>query len=125
MVRHKSPARQSKNCCRKYKGKHYTSLCTAEPFKPPPPPLPPPPSTLASPALPASPPTPPTLPLSTQLNVTTPKNDVHSVTIALPTSSNTVTLLKTAIANVGTQHNYCKVNIRFNEGAQRPFSPKI
>ena len=107
-------------------GKHHTSLCTTDPSKPPtsPPPAltlePTAPST--QPTLPAqaasAPPTPSTPP-PTQLNVTTPNNDVNSTKAALSTSSNTVTLLKTAIAMVGAQHTYCKANILFDEGAQR------
>jgi transposase InsO family protein len=38
--------------------------------------------------------------------------------------SNTVTLLKTAIATVGNQTTYCEANILFDEGAQRSFITK-
>ena len=69
-------------------------------------------------------PTPPTQPPSTQLNVTTSHQDDLSTTTTLSTFNKTVTLLKTAIANVGAQHTYCKANILFDDGAQRSFFTK-
>ena len=97
---HKSSAYQSKFRCHTCKGKHHTSLCTEGLAKPEP------------------------KPDNTTGNKNPPGTVVHTTMTPiaqLSVPSNTVTLLKTAVATIRNQTTCCEANILFNEGAQRSF----
>ena len=109
---HQSSACPSKFCCRMCTEKHHTSLCTEGQVKP----EIRPPATNQTENPPAA-------------NQAENRQGTVVHTTMAPTTyfnipSNTVTLLKTAIATVCNQSTYYQTNILFDEGAQRSFITK-
>ena len=101
--------------CHKCKGKHLTSLCSRE----------------HSPRGTATAPPAPTVPTNTPQDTSEPSTSSVHATLApitdptpaasFPISGGQISLLKTAISIVNTEHIYCEANVLLDEGTQRSF----